>query len=133
MAKKPTEKELQAQLKALKDENEALKKQTGTDDQSEALKALQAENEKLKKLAKEKVVSGKLVPMIWKHKKELPGTQKNCFGYPGLANEDGFLVVDVPEGLVKNEMKRTPSALIPETVFYKRLEMEREFQASMED
>lgn len=134
MAKKPTQKDLEAQIKALQEENENLKQSTGTDETSEALKALQEENAKLKVIAIGKGVStGKIVPMIWKHKKLLPGTAENCFGFPGVANDEGLLVVDVPESNVKNEMKRTPNAMIPKDLYYKRLEMDREFQASMEE
>lgn len=134
MPKKPTQKDLELQIKKLQEENDSLKLSTGTDDVSEELKALQDENAKLKTIASGKgIKTGNTVSMIWKHKKLLPGASENCFGFPGVANKEGLLVVDVPEENVKNEMKRTPKALIPEKLYYKRLEMEQEFQASMDD
>lgn len=66
------------------------------------------------------------VPMIWTHKKVREGDTLNCFGLVGVANEDGFLVVQCPKGRVKNELKRGPKRLELLEIYDKRVAMEKE-------
>jgi hypothetical protein len=67
----------------------------------------------------------KNVKMIWIHKKLQPGTSEECFGFQGVANEDGFLVMDVPKSKVKNEMLR-PKKLIPLDLYNKKKALDEE-------
>lgn len=69
----------------------------------------------------------KTLKMIWLHKKAKPGTVSDVFAYSGIANDEGFFVVDVPKAKVKNELKRKPS-LIPYSTYEKQREMEKEIE-----
>jgi hypothetical protein len=70
----------------------------------------------------------KTVEMVWIHKKVKPGDIDTVFGWEGIGNDDGFLVVEMPESQVNNEMKRVTS-LIPLDIYEKRKDLEREAKA----
>lgn len=74
-----------------------------------------------------------MVKMIWTHKKVKAGDTVNCFGLPGVANEDGFLVVECSKQRAKNEMTRRPKYLIPLELYERRKELEAEAQKVLED
>ena len=76
--------------------------------------------------------SDKTIKMVWVHKTLPKGTKENVFGVPGVANENGHLVVEVSMERAKNENNRRKK-LIPLAIYEKEAKMRADFEKQLEE